>query len=237
MFVDLEQRITRGEFPPGSRLPSEEKLAHEYATTRFRIRQVLADLARNGLVVSHANAGWFVQSERQSWALGSMRTFSEWCAELGLRYGGRIVHRERSGATAAEAERLGVTRGDEVLRFTRVRTIDDRPVMVEHSTWAPWVTDIVERLPDDVPSVYRALAAAGVRIELGDHRIEAVAATSEDARLLKVRRSSPVLLVTRSGVVAEGLVAECSTDRYIPGLVAFDIRRPDISRAYLRGRA
>jgi GntR family transcriptional regulator len=200
------------------------------------VRQALAALARDGLVVPHANAGWFVQQERQSWALGSMRTFSEWCAEHGRENGGLIVHRERGGATSAEAARLGLQRGDEVLRYTRVRSIDGKPVMIEHSTWAPWVTHIVARMPDDVPSVYGAMAAAGVHLELGDHRIEAAAATSEDARLLHVRRASPLLLVTRSGVVPEGLTAEYSTDRYIPGLVAFDLRQSDISRSFLRGR-
>jgi AraC-like DNA-binding protein len=114
-----------------------------------------------------------------------------------------------------------------------VRTIDGLAVMVEHTAWAPWVTQIVDRLPDEVPSVYQAMRAAGVRIELGDHRIEATAATGEDAKLLGVRRSSPLLLVTRSGVVPEGLAVETSTDRYIPGLVAFDIRQSTISKAFL----
>ncbi|GAA4157786.1 GntR family transcriptional regulator [Gryllotalpicola daejeonensis] len=234
--LDLEQRIMTGEFPPGSRLPSEEKLAQEYSTTRSRVRHALSALAESGLVSSHANAGWFVQNGRQSWGVGAMRTFSEWCASNGRAHGGRIVHRERGAATATEALKLGIRRGDQVLRYTRVRTIDDRPVMVEHSTWAPWVTHVVEGFPDDVPSVYGAMATAGVRIELGDHRIEVDAASSEDARLLGVRRSSPVLLVTRSGIVAEGLTVECSTDRYIPGLVAFDVSRSDISKAFLRGR-
>lgn len=235
--AELERRVRTGEFPPGARLPSEESLAREYGTTRARVRAALAALADRGVVVSHANAGWFTQNARQSWALGSMRTFSEWCSEHGQRFGGRIVHRESGAASAAEAQTFGIHPGDAVLRYTRVRTIDDRPVMVEHSTWAPWVSHIVANFPDDVPSVYGAMAAVGVRIELGDHRIEAVAATSEDARLLSVRRSSPLLLVTRSGVVPEGLTVEVSTDRYIPGLVAFDIRRSDITKAFLRGRS
>ncbi|MGN6125189.1 MAG: GntR family transcriptional regulator [Humibacter sp.] len=234
--IDLEQQILHGRFPPGSRLPSEEELAQEYGTTRSRIRRVLAGLARKGLVVSHAGVGWFVQTDRQAWALGSMRTFSEWCAGRGRQFGGHIVHRERVRASASEATLFGIDVGDEVVRYTRVRSIDDTPVMVEHTTWAPWVTRVVSGLADDVPSVYGAMAAAGVQIELGDHRIEAVAATSEDARLMNVRRSSPVFLVTRTGVVPHGLTVEVSTDRYIPGLVAFDIRQSDIARAFLGSR-
>ena len=231
--ADIERQITEGGYVAGRRLPSEQALADQYGTTRTRVRTALAALARRGMLVSRPNSGWLVQDSQQAQTVGEVRTFSRWAAEHGREFGGRIVRRERGDATAREARLLGIGLGDEVLRTTRVRSLDGRTVMVERSTWAPWVVPSVDALPDDVPSLFGGLDAAGVRVVLGDHRIEVVAASSDDARLLELRRSSPLLQVSRSSATPAGRLAEIAVDRYAADVVAFDIRAGDIARTFL----
>jgi GntR family transcriptional regulator len=232
---DLEKRITQGEFAVGQRLPSESALASEYRSTRPRVRTALAALARRGLVVSRANAGWFVEAGRQAQNVNQIVSFSEWAKQHGRRFGGRIVGREHGPASAREARMFGIGLGAEIARFTRVRTLDERPVMVERSAWAPWACRVIDGLPDDTSSMFGALAEAGIRAFLGDHRIEAASASAsnEDALLLGVRRSGPVLQVVRSSVTSERRVIEFATDRYLPDLVAFDVSGSSIARALL----
>lgn len=232
---DLEKRITQGEFALGQRLPSEHSLASEYGATRSRVRTALATLARRGLVSSRANAGWIVEVGRQAQNVNQIVSFSEWAKQHGRRFGGQIVAREVSPATAREARVFGIGLGAEIARFTRVRLLDERPVMVERSTWAPWARDIIDGLPDDTASMFGALADAGIRAFLGDHRIEAAAASNEDALLLGIRRSGPVLQVIRSTVTLERRVIEMATDRYPPDLVAFDVSGSSIARTLLPG--
>jgi len=235
--ADIERRIADGQYLAGRRLPSEQALAEEYATTRARIRTALASLTRRGVLVSRPNSGWLVQVGQQAQTVGEMRSFSRWATEQGRAFGGRIVRRERGGATTREARLLGIGLGETVLRFTRVRTLDGRAVMVERSTWAPWVLPVIDALPDDVPSIFDELASAGVRVVLGDHRIEAVAASSDDARLLQLRRAGPLLQVSRVTVNHAGQIAEIAVDRYVSDLVAFDIRAGDVARTLLPPRA
>ncbi|MCX4750492.1 GntR family transcriptional regulator [Kitasatospora sp. NBC_01287] len=227
--ADIERRVADGRYPTGRKLPSEQALAQEYATTRARVRTALASLARRGLLVSRPNSGWLVQAGHRAQTVGELRAFSRWAAEQGRESSGRIVHRERGGASAREARLLGIGLGEEVLRFTRVRTLDGRAVMVERSTWAPWVVPVIDALPDDAPSVFGALDAAGVRVLLGDHRIEAVAASSDDARLLNVRRSSPLLQVSRTSPTVDGRLVEVAVDRYVSDAAAFDVRAGDVA--------
>jgi len=234
--ADIGRRIADGQYLAGRRLPSEQALAEEYGTTRARIRTALASLARRGVLVSRPNSGWLVQDGHQAQTVGEMRSFSRWAVEHGREFGGRIVRRERGGASAREARLLGIGLGEEILRFTRVRTLDGRPVMVERSTWAPWVLPVIDMFPDDVPSIFGALESAGVRAVLGDHRIEAVAASSDDARLLNLRRSSPLLQVSRNTATHGGQLVEVAADRYVSDLVAFDIRAGDIARTLLTPR-
>jgi GntR family transcriptional regulator len=230
---DLEQRITQGEFAVGQRLPSEYSLASEYSSTRTRVRTALAALARGGLVSSRANAGWFVEVGRQAQNVNQIVSFSEWAKQHGRRFGGRIVQREYGPATAREARMFGIGLGVEIVRFTRIRLLDERPVMVERSTWAPWAREVIDGLPDDTSSMFVALADAGIRAFLGDHRIEAASASNEDALLLGIRRSGPVLQVIRSTVTSERRVIEIATDRYLPDLVAFDVSGSSIARTLL----
>jgi hypothetical protein len=70
-----------------------------------------------------------------------------------------------------------------------------------------------------------ALENTGFRVVLGDHRIEAVAASNDDARLLGLRRSSPLLQVSRTTVAQGGRVAEVAVDRHVAAaLVAMFVR-------------
>ncbi|AUG81189.1 hypothetical protein CFP65_6539 [Kitasatospora sp. MMS16-BH015] len=231
--AEIERRIADGRYPTGTKLPSEQALAGEYGTTRARVRTALAALARRAVLVSRPNSGWVVQSGHRAQTVGQMRAFSRWAAEHGREASGRIVQRGRGGATAGEARLLGIGLGEEVLRFTRVRTLDGRAVMVERSTWAPWVAAVIDALPDDAPSVFGALDAAGVDVLLGDHRIEAVAASSDDARLLNVRRSSPLLQVSRTSATRDGRLIEVATDRYVADAAAIDVRADDVAPTLL----
>lgn len=152
-----------------------------------------------------------------------MRSFSQWAEARGAEYGGRFVERSLGEATVREARLLRLRYGERVLRNTRVRTLDGRPVMVERSTWAPWLAPIIAALPDDAPSTTSALADAGIQITYGQHRIEAVAASSEDARLLDIPRSSPLLLVRRSTYAKDGRAVEFGEDRYAQGVTTFQM--------------
>lgn len=218
---ELRARILSGELAAGARLPSELELAATQGSSRGAVRRALAALARQGLVESRRGAGWFVQSA-QTQGFDRMRSFTQWAQGRGRASGGRIVARVRRRATPREARLLGIGTGEEVLTMVRIRTLEGRDVMVERSTWAPWVIPQIEQMPDDVHSTTSALARAGIVITHGNHRIEAVAASSDDARLLGIRRSSPMLQVRRETYAANGRPVECGEDRYLPHTISFE---------------
>ncbi|GAA5199788.1 GntR family transcriptional regulator [Microbacterium jejuense] len=225
---DLRARIVGGHFPVGTRLPSELELAAHYGVSRRAVRTALSLLARRGLVESRPGTGWFVQPG-QTQGFDRMRSFTQWATSRGRTPGGRIVERHRRRATAREARLLDIGTGEDVLHFTRVRTLDGRPVMVERSTWAPWVLGIMDALPDDVRSTTRALAGEGIAVAFGNHRIEAAAASTDDARLLGVRRSSPLLQVRRETFASNGRPIEFAEDRYVPHTIAFEAQAAGVA--------
>ena len=221
--ADLERRIAAGELPADVRLPSETALSVEYGTTRSVIRGALARLARLSLVSSRPRGGWIVQAAHQTQGFDRMQSFTEWAVEGGRVPAGVITSRAVRPADAREAQQFRIRLGEPLHRIVRVRLLDGRPVMIERSTWAPWVAAVIEALPDDVVSTTVALAESGIRVAATNHRIEAAAASTEDADLLGIRRSSPLLQVGRTTTTREGRLVEIGVDRYRAGVIAFEI--------------
>lgn len=221
--AQLRQRLEAGEFAVGSRMASEAALAAQYGVTRSLVRRAMAQLARQSLVRSSPRGGWFVQARHQTQGFDQLQSFAQWAQAGGRVPGGLVVSREQRPASAREAQLLGVGLGEPLLCITRVRTLDGAPVMVERSIWAPWVAPILNRLPDDAVSTTAALAAEGILIAVGTHRIEVAAASTLDAGLLGVRRASPLLQVGRVTTATDGRVVELGEDRYRAGVIAFDV--------------
>ncbi|MFC4242973.1 GntR family transcriptional regulator [Gryllotalpicola reticulitermitis] len=231
--ADLRRRIDQGEFPIGSRLPSEVTLAAEYGVSRRRVRDAMAGLARQGYAIPRPRGGWVVQGRHQTQGFDHMQSFAQWAEGGGRVPGGLVTARERRPATAQEARVLAIRLGEPLLRFTRVRTLEGRVVMIERSTWATWVSHVIDEMPDDIVSTTAALADAGIRVTSGNHRIEAVAASKEDAELLGVRRSSPLLQVSRLTTTREGRVVELGVDRYRAEAIAFEVMAGDAIRTLI----
>ncbi len=225
----LRERIASGEFAQARALPAEQALAAEYGVTRTVVRNALRWLEHRGLVTPRRNIGWFLRAPHQVQGFDRMRSFTQWAEGRGMVAGARVVSREHGAATEREAQLLRIPVGAEVFRWSRVRTLDDRVVMLERSSWAPWVVPVLDVLPDDVVSSTRALAEAGIVVVFGNHRIEAVAASSEEARLLGVRRSSPLLQVRREVFAKDGRVVEFGVDRYLPNTIAFEAQAAGVA--------
>ncbi len=220
---DLRRRILEGEFRTGEFLPSEQKLAAAHGVSRGVVRNALASLQRRGLLASRPGSGWRVHPGFATQEFAEVRSFAQWATARGMLPGGRVVHQEYAPADAADARTLRVRMDDELLRVTRVRTLDDRPVMVERTAYAPWVTPTIEALPSEAPSVTDAMALSNIATTSGTHRIDTVVASSEDAALLGVRRSTRLLRVRRVTSAADGRPIERSDDHYAPDTVAFEV--------------
>ncbi|WP_435896952.1 UTRA domain-containing protein [Streptomyces niveus] len=106
----------------------------------------------------------------------------------------------------------------------RLRHLDGEPVLVERTAYTDWVAPAVRALPDDCVSIMDSIAAdAGMVAHYGEHLIDALAAGSEDARLLQVRRGSPLLRQRYLTYTAAGRPIEWTDDRYRAGTVAFSV--------------
>lgn len=128
----LRTRIVSGEWPPGSALPAEDRLAAEHGVALGTLRRALELLADEGLIDRRHGRGTFVRAGLSGSTLLRFFRFGD----DGRVPASRIVSRQVAPLAADAAASLGLARGEPALRLQRVRTLDDAPCLVE-DLWLP----------------------------------------------------------------------------------------------------
>jgi GntR family transcriptional regulator len=105
----------------------------------------------------------------------------------------------------------------------RVREADGEPVALETAVFpAERVADALE-VDLETASVFETLAAAGQVPTAGRAVIGAEAANAEDARLLHVRKGSPLLVERRLINDQDGTPLELTESRYVASRYGLDV--------------
>jgi GntR family transcriptional regulator len=145
---DLRSRIERGEYPRGSRLPTENELMELYDASRNTIRDAVRLCVNLGLVQPQAGRGTFVTEEINPFviALGRGPSVGDSARYLSE---GRPAHRDASSGPprvevreARTAPELGLGAGATVVSRHQERYLDGRPWSLQ-TTFYPM--DLVTR--------------------------------------------------------------------------------------------
>ncbi len=187
--------ISQGKLSPGDSLPSENELARNLGVGKMTVRQAMADLVNAGLVYRERGKGTFVAFPKHPHSLRRLTSFTEDITSRGMAPGQRILKFEYVAADKEVASRLRVSPGSQVLYLERLRLADDIPVGIHkaHLAGVPITKEELER----EGSLYALIEEKGLKITEAEESLEAVAASPEEARLLRVAEGSPLLLVVR----------------------------------------
>lgn len=124
--------IETGALAPQSRLPPERVVGDAFGITRMTIRQALFQLEAEGLIYRLNRRGWFVSPPRLRYDPTENLSFTENALAQGRVPSVKVLSSERILASAWDREHLGVAAGAPVFLIRRIRSIDDRAVLVEH---------------------------------------------------------------------------------------------------------
>ena len=218
----LRGAITRGVYARGSQLPSERELSDEFEVAPGTIRQALGELETEGVLASRRGRRRTVVGEpRSASTFEEFRSFAEWASSRGRVPAGRVISGRWEEASQLDRETLRLPREARVFCVVRVRLLDGQAIMVERTRYCESVGIDVERIPLDEPSVTSWLAStANITFSRAEHQFSACPAGAADARLLDVRRGSPLLMHKRVSFSRDGAPLEWSVDRYVAGAIS-----------------
>jgi GntR family transcriptional regulator len=148
--------IAKGKIGPGGQLPPEPQLAGELGVSRPTLREALRSLEDEGVVTRSRGAGTFVSHRpRLRNNLDVNFGVTDAIRQAGMEPGYRGATTTIETAPQAEADRLALDPGEEVVVVERVRTADGRPVA--------FTRDVLPvRLLDGRPDVIQRLASGSV---------------------------------------------------------------------------
>jgi GntR family transcriptional regulator len=206
----LQTAIAGGDLMPGEALPGERELAKMTSLSRVTVRKALAGLAAKGLLISRHGSGTFI-AERIVKSTSRLTSFTDDLRTRGLNPRSRFLERSVGEVTPEEAMALNLSPGARVVRLHRLRLADDAPLALERSTVPQ---DILPDPRSVTGSLYEALEKMGVRPQRALQHLRAVSCDAHSARLLKVARGAPGLLIERRAFLADGRAVEFTRSLY-----------------------
>jgi GntR family transcriptional regulator len=211
---ELREAIRSGEYPPGTPLPSEARLSERFKVSRGTVRHALAALRMEGLIVGGRGRMPVVRRTGLAQSFDQLVSFTMWARQLGRTPSAQTLELARRPADPESAEQLGLVPGTPVFQYKRLRLLDGEPVMIERTTMIEPVGRLLLDCDLDGGSVYGQLAARGIEFSEADQTIAAIAASADDASLLRIALRSPLLEVRRRALEPGGRVLEWARDRY-----------------------
>jgi GntR family transcriptional regulator len=217
----------------GAQLPSETALIEQYGVARGTVRQAIALLRSEGVVVADHGRGNFVRRHPPVKRLASDRFRRQYREQGKAAF---IAESESEGrtptvqvqyvgpdkASAAVAALLQLDEGDQVLVRRRLYLADDWP-METATSYIPWDladgTAMVEHNPGP-GGIYARLEDAGHPLERFREDVTARMPSPDEARMLRLSSGVPVFSLIRTAYDTAGRPVEvCDTvmaaDRYV----------------------
>ncbi|MGH3868526.1 MAG: GntR family transcriptional regulator [Pseudonocardiaceae bacterium] len=208
---ELRAEILGGRLPSGVALPSEARLATQYAASRDVIRSALAVLRAEGLISTIKGGSTYIRDRRavrlalsqygHTLHAGPPGPFNTAARACGLVGGVHVVRVDRRPADASTASRLGIAEGVEVVvRVRHMRLGDVEPETVQVSTSTIPLT-LVEGSPlatsNTGTRVYAAFLELGIVPTTMTEEVSARMPTPDEAETLGLVSGQPVLVVER----------------------------------------
>jgi GntR family transcriptional regulator, N-acetylglucosamine utilization regulator len=196
----LREPIVSGIWGPGRRLPSEMDLVARYGASRITIRQALAELTHEGLILRERGRGSFVRDPTITAGPHELTSFSAEMRARGLRASSRVLSIGIVPADADTARRLDIVVGEPVVRIERLRLGDDEPIGLQLAYLPAREFPGLEMADFGTASLYEQLEARyGAVIEEADETFIVASVDPEAAAHLELTAGSPGLIVERIG--------------------------------------
>ncbi len=192
----LRGQIERGEWQPGQKIPSENELNRMYGISRMTARQVLAQLVSEDLLFRVQGKGTFVARPKIATRALAYMGIRQQLERMGISTTTRVLSTEVLPADTVVAAALRVRRGTLVHEIRRLRLAEDEPISL-HTSYVPRHLAAGLAGEDLVNLQLCQILEEGYELRMTKVKeaLEATMASAAEAKLLRVRRTMPLLLL------------------------------------------
>ncbi len=209
----IRRRLVDNVWKPGDALPSEMQLAAELDVSQGTVRKALNDMVAENLLYRRQGLGTFVSEHTERRALFFFFKIQGKDGSSSLPES-ELLDCKQTDPTKNEVERLELEPGAKVVRFTRVRSFQNVPSIVEGIALPQELFPdfgIELQPPNNLFRFYQSIY--GVTVAKARELITAVSATRKEAGLLGIKAGAPLLQIDRTSMTIDGRPVEWRVSR------------------------
>jgi len=213
-----------------SPLPSEKELCELYKVSRTVVREALNQLVYEHVIYKRQGKGAFVAGKREEQDfVGSVVGFSGELMDKHRRITRRVLVQRIATPSERAQKHLRLPPGDgpesKVVEVSRVQMVDGIPRLLVHHSIPARMAPGLESVPLQTRSFYDVLQKQyGILFRRADRWIEAVMPTKEEAHLLGIAPTSPLLAIESCALSERGDAIEYYYALFRTDLASLHIR-------------
>ena len=210
----IKQNILSGQYKNGDLIPSEREFSDNYELSSTTIRRALNDLVQENFLERKAGKGTFVRRRKVKRDLRKVLGFTKNMTEMGLTPTTKVLSKKVITANAFARDRLGLEKGDKVIRLERLRLADDVPMMLETRYIR---TDLCPNIEQEElsSSLWRVFEEKyGLKPNRHSQGMMIVTVSGQAAALLTLNDNSVVILIKGVTYVKDNEPIECEESLY-----------------------
>lgn len=192
----IKDQIHAGELAAGDQLPPERDLAQQMGVSRMTTRQALGYLVNEGLLEVRQGVGTFVTPPKLTHNAIHLVGFTEEMQGQGGAVASLVIEQAVVIPPVPVAQRLGLLPGTAAIKITRLRQVNEIPLLLETSYLPAGLCPGLEQVDLTQHSLYQLLED---RYQLHPYRttesVEATVANQYEQRLLAVPNGAAMLLL------------------------------------------
>ena len=210
----IRKNILSGGYKEGDLIPSERELSDHYDLSSTTIRRALNDLVQENFLERKAGKGTFVRLKKVKRDLRKVIGFTQNMQEMGLIPSTRVISKEVVAANMYARSRLGLDRGEKIVRLKRLRMANDVPMMFEtryiRTDLCPDIE--TEELDSSLWKIFEV--RYGLKPNRHSQIMNITTVTGRSADLLTLREGTHVFLIKGVTYVQDSLPIECEESLY-----------------------
>lgn len=198
----------------GDRLPAEAELAARFGVNRHTLRRAVDELITEGLLERQHGVGIFITEQLLDYRLGAGTRFTRTLADIGISTDTKVVRKMIAPATSGVARHLALAEEAPVLWIETLRMADGFPFcVISHFLPVHPFHALLEDFREG--SLHELLATNCGALRRTESLVTAVLPQGDDAKLLGISQSRPLLRVKSLNVLEQvGTPVEYAITRF-----------------------
>ena len=194
--MKLLQELRNGQYADCDRLPRETVLAEQFGISRNHLREVLAQLEREGFITRIHGVGTIINRHvtKVKYRMDIEVEFLDIIRQNGHQPGISDIHVQEELADQGIAEKLQIEEGTEIVRVSRVCTADGKPaIYCEDVLKKSLIKETYERKDLELPIFYFLKKCCYVDAYMDLTQLHAVRADEKVSKALGIEPGYPLL--------------------------------------------